>query len=95
VPNEGNNLKVMCVLTHTRIKGNEEADKAAKESLELEVETSHKVVKTDCSGWTRKKMFENRQRAWLESGSEMVRLVSRTSLGTIVPRASHDDNNYA
>jgi hypothetical protein len=37
-------------------------------------------------------MFENKQRAWLESGSEMVRK-SRTSLGTLVPRAYHDDNN--
>jgi hypothetical protein len=38
-----------------RIKGNEEADEAAKESLEKDVETTHKVVKTDWSGWTRKK----------------------------------------
>jgi hypothetical protein len=63
---EGNNLKLMCVPAHTRIKGNEEADEAAKESLEQEVETTHKVIKTDCSGWKRKKMFDKRQRAWLD-----------------------------
>jgi hypothetical protein len=44
---EGNNLKLMWVPAHTGIKGNEEA---AKESLEQEGETTHKVVKTDWSG---------------------------------------------
>jgi ribonuclease HI len=59
---EGNNLKQMWVPAHTGIKGNEEADEAAKESLEQEVKTTHKVVKADWSGWTRKKTFEYRQR---------------------------------
>jgi hypothetical protein len=62
---EGNNLKLMCVLAHTGINGNEEADEATKESLEKEVKTTYKVVKTDWSGCTRKNMFENRQRVWL------------------------------
>jgi ribonuclease HI len=31
---EGNNLKLVWVLVHTEIKGNEEADEAAKEPLE-------------------------------------------------------------
>jgi hypothetical protein len=44
------------------MKGNEEADNAAKQSFEQEVETTQE-----------NKMFENRQRAWLESGSEMVK----------------------
>jgi hypothetical protein len=39
---------------HTGIKGNEEADEAAEESLEQKVENTHKVVKTDWSGWTKK-----------------------------------------
>jgi ribonuclease HI len=52
---EGNNLKLMWVPVHTGIKKNEEADEAAKESLEQEVKISHKVDKADCSGWTRKK----------------------------------------
>jgi ribonuclease HI len=39
----------MWVPAHTGIKGNEKANEAAKESLEQEVETTHKVVKTDWS----------------------------------------------
>jgi hypothetical protein len=50
-------------------KKKEEADEAAKESLEQEVKITHKVDKADWSGWTRKKMFDNRQKAWLESES--------------------------
>jgi hypothetical protein len=69
----GNNLKLMWDPAHTGIKENEEADEAAKEAMEKE------VVKTDWSGWTRKKMFENRRRVWLVSGSEIVRI--RTKLG--------------
>jgi ribonuclease HI len=44
---ENNNLKLMWVLAHTEIKGNEVADEVAKESLEQKVETTHKVVKMD------------------------------------------------
>jgi ribonuclease HI len=54
---EGNNIKLMWVPAHTGIKGNEEADEAANESLEQEVETTHKVVKSDWSGRRRKKKF--------------------------------------
>jgi ribonuclease HI len=50
---EGNNLKLMWVPAHTEIKRNKEADEAAKESLEQVKETTHKVVKTDWSGWTK------------------------------------------
>jgi ribonuclease HI len=55
---EGNNLKLMWVPTHTGYEGNEEADEAAKESLEPEVETTHKVVKADWYGWTRQKCLK-------------------------------------
>jgi ribonuclease HI len=44
---EGNNLKLTWIPAHTGIKGNEEADEAAKKSLEPEVETTHKLVWMD------------------------------------------------
>jgi ribonuclease HI len=45
---EGNNLKLTWIPAHTGIKGNEEADEAAKKSLEPEVETTL----INWSGWT-------------------------------------------
>jgi ribonuclease HI len=44
---EGNNLKLMWVPAHTGIKENKEAD---RDFLEQELETTHKVDKTDWSG---------------------------------------------
>jgi ribonuclease HI len=44
---EGSNLKLMCVPSHVGIKGNETADKAAKETLNQGVENTSKVVKSD------------------------------------------------
>jgi ribonuclease HI len=47
---EGNNLQLMWAAAHTEIKGNEEADEAAKKSLKQEVETTHKVVWVGLAG---------------------------------------------
>jgi ribonuclease HI len=44
---EGSNLRLMWVPAHTGITGNERADKAAKESLNQNIKTRIKVVKSD------------------------------------------------
>jgi hypothetical protein len=76
----------MWIPAHTGIIKKEEADEAAKESLEQEVETTHKVVKTEWSGWTRKKCLKIDKGPCWNQGVK--------SVGTLVPRASHDDNNW-
>jgi ribonuclease HI len=44
---EGSNLKLTWVPAHVGIKGNETADKAAKEVLNQEVDNTYKVVKSE------------------------------------------------
>jgi ribonuclease HI len=46
---ESINLKLMWVPAHTGIKGNEDANQVATESLEQKMETSNKVGKTEKS----------------------------------------------
>jgi ribonuclease HI len=43
---EGSNLRLMWVPSHMGITGNERADKAAKDALDQNVETTIKVVKS-------------------------------------------------
>jgi ribonuclease HI len=52
---EGSNLKLMWVPAHVGIKGNETVDKAAKEALNLKVDNTYKVVKSDWSKWVKRK----------------------------------------
>jgi ribonuclease HI len=47
---EGNNLKLMWFPVHTGIQRNEEADEAAKESREQEVETTQSSKRTGLNG---------------------------------------------
>jgi hypothetical protein len=47
------------------IKGNEAADKAAKE----EVDNTYKVVKSDTSKWVKRKRWQVRQDGWKSSGN--------------------------
>jgi ribonuclease HI len=52
---EGSNLNLMWVPAHVSIKGNETADKAAKEALNQEVDDTYKMVKSDWSKWVKRK----------------------------------------
>jgi ribonuclease HI len=55
---EGVNLGLVWVPAHTRITGNERADKAAKETLDQNVESGIKVVKSDYTKWVKEKCKE-------------------------------------
>jgi ribonuclease HI len=57
---EGSNLKLMWVPAHVGIKGNETADKEAKEALNQEVDNTYKVVKSDWSKWVKRKSWQVR-----------------------------------
>jgi hypothetical protein len=61
---EGSNLKLMWVPAHVGIKGNETVDKAAKEALNLKVDNTYKVVKSDWSKWVKRKSWQVRQDEW-------------------------------
>jgi ribonuclease HI len=52
---EGSNLRLMWVPSHMGITGNERADKAAKDALDQNVETTIKVVKSDYFKWVKEK----------------------------------------
>jgi hypothetical protein len=71
---EGSILKLMWewVPAHVGIKGNEKADKAAKEALNQEVDNTCKVVKSDWSKWVKRKSWQVRQDEWKSSGNPMA-----------------------
>jgi hypothetical protein len=69
---EGLNLRLMWVLAYTGITGNERADKAAKETLDQNVEMRIKVVKSDSTNWVIEKCKERRQDEWRNSTNNMV-----------------------
>jgi ribonuclease HI len=52
---EGSNLKLMWLPAHMGIKGNETVDKAAKETVNQEVDNTYKVVKSDRSKSVKRK----------------------------------------
>jgi hypothetical protein len=54
------------------IKGNETADKAAKEALNQEVDNTYKVVKSDWSKWEKPKSWKIRQNEWKSAGNLMA-----------------------
>jgi ribonuclease HI len=90
---EGNNLKFMWVPAHTGNEGNKEAVEVAKKSLEKEVETTHKVVKADWYGWTRKKCLKRDKGPSWNQGVKWLG-ESRKSVVTLVPKAFHGDNKW-
>jgi hypothetical protein len=69
---EGSNLKLMWVPPHVGIKGNETADKAAKEALNQEQENTYKVVKSDWSKWVKRKSWQVTQDELKSSGNLMA-----------------------
>jgi ribonuclease HI len=69
---EGSNLRLMWVPSHMGITGNEHADKAAKEALDQNVETTIKVVKSDYCKWVKEKIRQRWQNEWRSFSSSMV-----------------------
>jgi ribonuclease HI len=63
---EGSNLKLIWVPAHVGIKGNETADKTAREALK--VDNTYKVVKLDLSKWVKRKSWQIRQDEWKPHG---------------------------
>jgi hypothetical protein len=60
---EGSNLKLMWVMpAHVGIKGNESADKAAKEELNQKVDDTYTEVESDWSKWVKRKSWQ----VWLD-----------------------------
>jgi ribonuclease HI len=55
------NLKIMCIPAHNGIGGNERADRAAKDALEQEVATEHKIYKLDYCRWVKEEFKRKRQ----------------------------------
>jgi hypothetical protein len=70
---------------HTGIKGNEEGDEAGKESLEQEVETTHK--RTGLVGQEKKCLKKDKRPGW----NQRVKWLGE-NISTLVSRASNDDN---
>jgi hypothetical protein len=66
------NLKIMWIPAHVGIGGNERADRAARDALETEVATGHKVGKLDYCRWGNEEFKRKRQNDWSNSGNTMV-----------------------
>jgi ribonuclease HI len=58
------NLKIMWIHAHVGIGGNERADRAAKNALEQEVATGHKVDKLDYCRWVKEVFKRIRQNGY-------------------------------
>jgi hypothetical protein len=72
IAEKGSSLQLMWVPAHVGIKGNETADKAAKEALNQEVDKTYKGVKSDWSKWVKRKGWQVRQNEWNSSGNPMA-----------------------
>jgi hypothetical protein len=68
----GANLKIIWTPAHVGIGGNKCADRAAKDALEQEVATTHKVGKLDCCRWVKEEFKRKGQNDWSNSGNTMV-----------------------
>jgi hypothetical protein len=62
----------MWVPSHMGITGNERADKAAKNAVAQNVETTIKAVKSDYCKWVKEKSRKRWQNEWRSSTSSMV-----------------------
>jgi hypothetical protein len=61
----------MWVPAYVGIKENETVEKAAKKSLNQEVDDNYKAVNSDWTKWVKRKSWQIRQDEWKSSGNLM------------------------
>jgi ribonuclease HI len=68
---EGDKITLLWVSSHVGIPGNEQADSAAKEALDEQIDRPEEYPPQDLAKWTAQQLEENQQTPWEQNGAEM------------------------